>query len=73
MNYALVFRPEVQKELNEVYHWNENQQLGLGDNFLNCIDETLNRIYQMPESYTVIYRDVRRAVIRRFPSLSLPI
>lgn len=69
MNYVLVFRPEVREELNEAYNWYENQQTGLGDNFLDSIDEALNRICQMPESYPIIYRDVRRSVVRRFPYL----
>ncbi len=67
MNYALVFRPEVQDELDEAFNWYENQQLGLGDEFLDCIDETLNFIVLLPESYPVVYRDVRRAVVKRFP------
>ncbi|EAW34665.1 type II toxin-antitoxin system RelE/ParE family toxin [Lyngbya sp. PCC 8106] len=67
MDYALAFRPEVRDEINEAYSWYENQQMGLGDQFLNCIDEILNRICLMPESYPVVYRDVRRAVVRRFP------
>lgn len=67
MNYALVFRPEVREELDEAYGWYESQQLELGDNFLEQVDETLERICQMPESYTAVYRDVRRAVVRRFP------
>ena len=67
MNYALVFRPEVREEVDEAYTWYESQQLGLGDEFLDCIDEMLDRICQMPESYPFVYRDVRRAVVRRFP------
>ena len=67
MDYVLVFRPEVREELEEVYHWYESQQPGLGDDFLDCVDEILDRICQMPESYPVVYRDVRRAVVRRFP------
>jgi len=67
MNYVLVFRPEVQKELDEVYSWYENQQPGLGDNFLEQVAETLDRICQMPESYAAVYRDVRRAMVQRFP------
>lgn len=67
MNYVLVFRPEVREELNEAYDWYENQQTGLGDDFLDSIDEVLNRICQMPESYSIVYRDVRRSVVRRFP------
>lgn len=67
MNYALVFRPEVREELKETYTWYESQQLGLGDEFINCVDEMLSRICLMPEAYAVVYRDVRRAVMQRFP------
>lgn len=67
MNYALVFRPEVREELNEAYRWYESPKRGLGDEFLDCVDEMLNRICLMPESYAIVYRDVRRAVVRRFP------
>jgi plasmid stabilization system protein ParE len=67
MNYVLVFRPEVPKELDEAYSWYESQELGLGDDFLEQVDEALDRVCQMPESYPTAYRDVRRAVIRRFP------
>ncbi|MEQ9234816.1 type II toxin-antitoxin system RelE/ParE family toxin [Coleofasciculus sp. E2-BRE-01] len=67
MNYALVFRPEVREELNDAYRWYESQKRGLGDEFLDCVDEMLNRICLIPESYAIVYRDVRRAVVRRFP------
>jgi plasmid stabilization system protein ParE len=67
MNYALVFRPEVREELNDAYRWYESQKRGLGDEFLDCVDEMLNGICLMPESYAIVYRDVRRAVVRRFP------
>ncbi|PAX53266.1 type II toxin-antitoxin system RelE/ParE family toxin [Brunnivagina elsteri] len=45
----------------------ESQQLGLGDEFLDCVDETLNLICLLPEAYSVVYRDIRRAVVKRFP------
>jgi len=67
MNYVLVFRPEVREELEEAYNWYESQQPELGDDFIDCVDEILNRICQIPESFPVVYRDVRRAVVRRFP------
>jgi plasmid stabilization system protein ParE len=66
-NYVLVFRPEVRDELNETYSWYEIQQQDLGDEFLDCIDETLNQICLIPESYPVVYRDIRRSVVKRFP------
>ncbi|NDJ25657.1 type II toxin-antitoxin system RelE/ParE family toxin [Nostoc sp. B(2019)] len=67
MNYVLVFRSEVREELNEAHSWYESQKPGLGDEFLDCVDETVNRISQMPESYVIVYGDIRRAVVRRFP------
>jgi plasmid stabilization system protein ParE len=67
MNFVLVFRPEVREELDEAYTWYQNQQAGLGDELLDCVDEMLNRICQIPESYAVVHLDVRRAVLRRFP------
>ena len=37
--------------------------LSLGDDCLDCVDEIIDRICLMPESYPLVYRDVRRAVI----------
>jgi len=51
MNYVLVFCPQVRDELDEAYNWYENQQSGLGEEFLDCIDEKLNAICLLPESY----------------------
>ncbi len=67
MKYVLVFRSDVRDELDEAYSWYESQELGLGKEFLGQIDKALERICQMPDSYPVIYRDVRRSVIRHFP------
>jgi len=67
MDYALVFRPEVRDEISEAYNWYEKQKLSLGDEFLDCVDKILNRICLMPESYAIVYRDIRRAVVKRFP------
>jgi hypothetical protein len=63
MNYVLVFRPEVREEVNEAYDWYEKQKLGLGDEFLDCVEQTLNQICSRPELYQTVYRDIRRAVI----------
>ncbi len=67
MNYVLVFRLEARNELDEAYNWYESQKIGLGDDFLEQIEAALDRICQMPESYSVAHRDVRRSIVRRFP------
>ncbi len=67
MSLPLVFHPDVQGEIDDAYRWYEQQQPGLGDDFLVAVDEVLNRISQMPEIHQVIWRDVRRGLLRRFP------
>jgi ParE toxin of type II toxin-antitoxin system, parDE len=66
MNYVLVFRLEARNELEKAYSWYESQQPGLGDDFLEQAEAALDRTCQMPESYPVVYRDVRRSIVRRF-------
>jgi hypothetical protein len=67
MDYVLVFRPEVRGELDEAYHWYEKQKSGLGNEFLECVDNTLSRVTLMPQSYAIVYRDIRRVLIKKFP------
>lgn len=67
MNYVLTFRVEARDELEAAYNWYEDQEAKLGEDFLNCVDSTLDRIEQQPEIYRVVFKDFRRAVIHRFP------
>jgi len=39
----------------------------LGDDFLLCLEEAFSKIKRSPEAYPVIYKDVHRILIRRFP------
>lgn len=67
MSLPLVFHPAVQGEIDDSYQWYEQQRAGLGQDFLTALDEAFNRLQQMPEAHQVIYKDVRRALPRRFP------
>ena len=67
MSLPLVFHPAVQGEVDEAYRWYEQQRPGLGDDFLAAIEEVYNHLRATPEAHQVIYRDVRRALPRRFP------
>jgi len=63
----VILYPEAEADLMEARDWYEQQRVGLGTRFVLCVDETLERIARTPTLYAVVYRDVRRAVIRRFP------
>jgi len=71
MTRELVIRPKAEAELAEAFSWYEAQAVGLGDRFVLCIDAVLHAILRNPDMYPAVYRDVRRAVARRFPYLVL--
>ncbi len=67
MKRALIVRPEAEADLEEAQAWYDRQRVGLGTDFLLCVEETLDRIVRNPEMYAVLHRDIRRAFVRRFP------
>ena len=69
MTLAAVFRPEAQADLLQTRDWYERQQTGLGEVFWRAVDEAVIRIEAMPQMYAMVFRDVRRGKLRRFPYL----
>ena len=61
------YRPEVREDIREAYQWYEVKRTGLGEEFLLCIEASLERICSSPELYEVLEQEVRRAFIHRFP------
>lgn len=67
MTLPLIIRPDVEEDLAEAKAWYEDQREGLGDEFLLCVEEALDRIRRMPKAAAVVFQGVRRVVVRRFP------
>lgn len=67
----VLFRPEAEDELIECIDWYESQSPGLGAEMLRCVDACVERITRQPESYPVVHRETRMALVRRFPYLIL--
>ncbi len=67
MSLPVIVRPEAQADLLAARRWYEEQRSGLGEAFVDCVEEVLARIAQMPEFYEVALRGVRRGKMRRFP------
>lgn len=66
MNPAII-RPAAAAEIDEAYLWYESRRSGLGEQFLADVNQTLDRVREMPELYAVVKRDTRRAMLERFP------
>ena len=62
-----MIRPEAESDIEDAYNWYESQRKGLGEDFLLCIEEALSRASRNPAIYSVVYKEVRRVLIRRFP------
>jgi len=67
MSHRLVIRPAAESELSEAYRWYETQRQGLGSEFLLSAEAALTLIERDPELHPLIHKEIRRALIRRFP------
>ena len=61
------FLPEAEAELIDAAHWYRQQAPGLDQEFLRCVDQALANVGRMPRLFPVIHRQLRRALVRRFP------
>ncbi len=67
MDYELIIRPKARSDLLDAFHWYQEQRPGLGLDFKLCVDEVISKLQKHPSIYKKIHRDVRRAIIKRFP------
>ena len=63
----LIIQPEAERDLAEAFTWYETQRPGLGNELLLSIEASLAAIQRRPETFPVVHREIRRALIRRFP------
>ena len=67
MNYTVKILSIAKKDLEVAKKWYNDQKVGLGEEFKTEINEEIERIGKSPEQYQIKYKDLRQAVIRRFP------
>jgi plasmid stabilization system protein ParE len=67
VTYRLIVRREAKTDVRQTARWYERQRQGLGRAFVQQIDALLDRVRVNPMQHQVVYREVRRAIPRRFP------
>ena len=65
--HSVVFLPAAQIEATEAQDWYESEAAGLGARFRRELDYTAERLAANPFQFPVLLRDIRRALLRRFP------
>jgi plasmid stabilization system protein ParE len=57
----------AEEDLLEARGWYRDQVPGLDLRFRDAVREALGRIAERPALYAKVYRDIRRALVHRFP------
>jgi plasmid stabilization system protein ParE len=65
--YSVIFTQAARVELIEAQDWYEREAPGFGRRFRHAIDALAERMSINPLQFPVVYKNVRRALLRRFP------
>jgi plasmid stabilization system protein ParE len=65
--YSVIFTPAARAELIDAQDWYENEAPGLGRRFRAAVDVVIERMNINPRQFPVVYKSIRRALLRRFP------
>jgi plasmid stabilization system protein ParE len=71
MSLPVRLLPEARAEFDAAADWYEQQRPGLGVDFVARVRDVLQRIAGNPQMHGVVYKDVRKAVVARFPYVVL--
>jgi plasmid stabilization system protein ParE len=69
LSYEIQVRRAAELDIAEAQVWYESQQKGLGRKFRAEVSRVIERLSDTPLIYQKVHRDVRRAIVRRFPYL----
>jgi len=64
---TLQYTDKSKEDIELSFRWYELQRKGLGFEFLECIEKSINSIKIFPEMYQIAYSHFRRCVINKFP------
>jgi plasmid stabilization system protein ParE len=67
MTFAVRLRAEAESDLQTAAVWYESQRSHLGHEILDAAEELFTRISDNPLQFPVLYRNIRRTLLSRFP------
>ena len=67
MTFTLVFHSLAEADIDHAYNWYEDQQQGLGEEFLKDLAICYLRLLQNPHAYSKTNKYFRKAALHRFP------
>jgi plasmid stabilization system protein ParE len=67
MSYTRDVSELAEADFADAVRWYSQILPGLAADFALCIDEAVDRVMHNPHAYAPVFRNVRKAVVRRFP------
>ena len=67
MAYKTKILPVAYKDLLKTHEWYNNQKDFLGDEFKQAVNAEIKNISVNPEHYQLHFKEIRQAVVKRFP------
>ena len=67
MSHRMIIRRGAKRHIDEAFRWYADQSPKLGVDFLEAVENTLQRVADNALLYAKLYRDIRRALLPRFP------
>ena len=65
--HLVIFTRTASAELIDAQDWYENEAPGLGRRFRQAVEAVIERMSASPRQFPAIHKNVRRALLRRFP------
>ena len=65
--FTVIFTQAARAELIDAQDWYEGEVSGLGRRFRAAIDVLIARMSKNPQQFPLVFENVRRALLRRFP------
>jgi toxin ParE1/3/4 len=63
----LIVRPSAELDIREAAEWYEDEEAGLGGQFVDELRHIVRRIRELPSQFPDVGRGTRRALHKRFP------
>jgi plasmid stabilization system protein ParE len=65
--YQLLISSDAEADIEDAVKWYRNIGSGLESEFIRALEACLSSIRRNPALYPVVYKNVRRALVRKFP------
>ena len=62
-----VLLPAAKRDVKKGFEWYEEQKAGLGQVFLERVEECLAAIQRSPKAFQPVAKDAQRAIVKQFP------